>query len=180
MHRPDMRTIETARLVLEPQTSAHADELFVVLSDPAIYEFENAPPASLEALRLRCRKLESRRSPDGEEAWLNWVARDRASGAAIGYVQATVWPDRSALVAYEFGSAWWGRGLAREAVAAMIASLRSIEGAGAVGAVFKRANFRSRRLLERVGMRAADDGEFPREHAGPDEDALVLPPAPAD
>ena len=33
--------------------AAHADEMFVVLSDPAIYEFENAPPASADALRER-------------------------------------------------------------------------------------------------------------------------------
>lgn len=170
-----MQTIETARLVLEPQTAAHAEELFVVLSDPAIYEFENAPPASLDALRERFRALESRRSPDGRQLWLNWLVRLHADGAAIGYVQATVLPDANALIAYEFGSAWWGRGLAREAVAALIASLHARERVRAVGAVFKRANFRSRRLLERLGLRVAGDGEFPRGEAEPDEDAMVLP-----
>lgn len=41
-----MRTVTTPRYVLEPQVAAHAHELFAVLADPAIYEFENAPPAS--------------------------------------------------------------------------------------------------------------------------------------
>jgi len=62
-----MRTIETTRLTLEPQTAAHADEMFVVLSDPAVYTYENAPPPSVEWLRARFARLESRRSGDGTE-----------------------------------------------------------------------------------------------------------------
>jgi RimJ/RimL family protein N-acetyltransferase len=148
--------------------------MFTVLCDPAIYEFENEPPESLEALRERFRRLESRRSPNGREQWLNWVVRQRDDGAAVGYVQATVFADGCALIAYEFGSAWWGRGLAREAVAALIDRLRSGHGARAVGAVFKRSNVRSRRLLERLGLRAPRGGDFPSGLAGADEDAMVL------
>ena len=33
-----MRVIETGSLTLEPQTAAHAGEMFAVLSDPAIYK----------------------------------------------------------------------------------------------------------------------------------------------
>jgi hypothetical protein len=55
-----MHIIETSGLRLEPQAATHAAEMFVVLSDPAIYEFENEPPASLEWLRARFTKLESR------------------------------------------------------------------------------------------------------------------------
>jgi hypothetical protein len=40
-----MQAIATAGLTLEPQVAAHADEMFGVLSDPAIYEHENAPPS---------------------------------------------------------------------------------------------------------------------------------------
>ena len=68
-----MRTIETATLTLEPQVAAHADAMFAVLGDPAIYEYENVPPASLEWLRTRFAKLETRHSADGQEQWLNWV-----------------------------------------------------------------------------------------------------------
>jgi RimJ/RimL family protein N-acetyltransferase len=169
-----VRTIETARLLLEPQLAAHADEMYAVLADPAIYEFENAPPASPEALRERYRKLETRRSPDGREQWLNWVVRMRETDRAIGYVQATVMAGGDTLIAYEFGSAWWGRGLASEAVAAAIGRLRASHGARAVGAVFKRPNARSRRLLERLGLRPALAGEFPHTAAADDEDAMVL------
>jgi RimJ/RimL family protein N-acetyltransferase len=117
-----MRVIDTGNLILEPQTAEHANEMFVVLSDPAIYEYENQPPPSLEWLRSRFTKLETRRSADGREQWLNWVIRLPTS-ELIGYVQATVRGDGHASIAYELSSTFWGRGLAFQAVGAMIAEL---------------------------------------------------------
>jgi RimJ/RimL family protein N-acetyltransferase len=169
-----IRALQTPRLVLEPQTAAHAEEMYTVLTDPAIYEFENEPPASVDALRARYRKLESGRSPDGTQLWLNWVVRLRGDGNAIGYVQATVLADAQALIAYEFGSAWWGRGLAHEATDAAVRELHDTFGVATVGAVFKRANDRSRKLLNRLGMRETNAGEFPRDLAEPDEVAAAM------
>jgi RimJ/RimL family protein N-acetyltransferase len=146
-----MEPIRTERFVLEPQTAAHADAMFDVLSDPAIYAFENAPPVSREALRERFVKLESRQSADGREQWLNWVIRLPTSELA-GYVQATVRADGTAAVAYELASAYWRRGLAREAVEAMIGELAARYRVHTCDAVLKRDNARSRRLLERLGF----------------------------
>lgn len=173
---PLIRVLTTARLVLAPQRATHAEEMYAVLTDPAIYEYENQPPASLEALRERYRKLETGRSPDGTQLWLNWVVGVGEDGPLIGYVQATVLADARALIAYEFGSAWWGQGLAHEATACVIEELRGRYGVGAVGAVLKQANRRSRKLLVRLGMRLAEAGEFPRRMADADETAMVLPP----
>lgn len=155
-----MRTLVTPRLVLEPQVAAHAEAMFGVLSDAALYEYENAPPASLGWLRERYAKLESRTSPDGAEQWLNWVLRTQ-DGALVGYVQATV-RGREAAVAYELSSAHWGRGLAGEAVTAMIAELAAGYGVRRVRAVAKRANLRSLALLARLGFAEAT----PQRHAG--------------
>src|SRR5437773_10713230 len=105
-----MRIIETAGFTLEPQIAAHAEEMFLVLSDPAIYEYENKAPPSLEWLRTRFTKLETRRSADGREQWLNWVIRLPSSELVV-YVQATVCPEARAAIAYELTSAYWGRGL---------------------------------------------------------------------
>jgi hypothetical protein len=118
-----MRTLQAGPLTLEPQVAAHAAEMFAVLSDPAIYEYENAPPVSIEALRTRYAKLESRRSSDGGQQWLNWVMRIDGAGL-IGYVQATVYPDNSASIAYEMASTHWGRGLGRHATEADAAGAR--------------------------------------------------------
>jgi ribosomal-protein-alanine N-acetyltransferase len=155
-----MHIIETAGLRLEPQAATHAAEMFVVLSDPAIYEFENEPPASLECLRARFTKLESRQSADGQEQWLNWVIRVPTS-ELIGYVQATVRSGGHAAIAYELSSAYWGRGLARQAVQAMISELLVHYHVRHLFAVFKHGNHRSKRLLERLGFSLAS----PDQHA---------------
>jgi RimJ/RimL family protein N-acetyltransferase len=140
--------------MLEPLTAAHAEEMFEVLSDPAIYEYENAAPASLDWLRERYRRLETRCSADGTEHWLNWVIRI-PSRELIGYVQATVHPDGRAAIAYELASRFWGRGLAFAAVQAMIQMLDEDYGVRTLSAVFKRPNYRSLRLLERLGFMLA-------------------------
>jgi RimJ/RimL family protein N-acetyltransferase len=149
-----MRVIAAERLTLEPQVAAHADEMFAVLSDPAIYEYENQPPPSIESLRERFGRLESRRSADGHERWLNWVIRLRTS-ELIGYLQATVFPSGRAAIAYEMASRYWGRGLAREACEAMLTELAERYGVRSAHAVFKRDNLRSLRLLERLGFALA-------------------------
>jgi RimJ/RimL family protein N-acetyltransferase len=168
------RLIETPRLTLEPQRAAHAQAMFEVLSDPAIYEHENAPPESLPWLRERFAKLETRRSGDGREQWLNWVLRQPGADL-IGYVQATVKPDGHAFIAYELGSAHWGRGLGSEAVAAMIGELLAQHGVHTVLAVFKRSNRRSRRLLEGLGFAAARAEDATRWHVEADEDLMLRP-----
>ena len=171
----EMFPIRTSRLLLEPLTVARAAEMFAVLSDRAIYEFENEPPASLAWLEGRYGRLESRCSADGRELWLNWVVRNAQAGDALGYVQATIHADATALIAYEFGSAHWGRGLAHEAVEAMLDEIARAHGVTTAGAVFKKANFRSRRLLQRLGFGPVAGDGFPCPLAGVDEDAMAKP-----
>lgn len=163
-----MHVIATEGLSLEPQTVAHAKEMFVVLSDPAIYEFEHEPPRSLEWLHERFRKLESRMSADGREQWLNWVVRLPTS-ELVGYVQATVHPDGRAAIAYEVASAYWGRGLAYEAVDAMIGELVAEYGVRNLFATLKQNNLRSLRLLERLGFTSASPAERALRHVDADE-----------
>jgi RimJ/RimL family protein N-acetyltransferase len=163
-----MRVVETPALTLEPQTTAHAEAMFAVPRDPALYEFEQSPPPSLEWLRARFERLESRRSPDGGEQWLNWVIR-LPTREPIGYVQATVDSEHRAAIAYVLSSAHWGRGLARRAVEAMIAELVAHHGVRRVSAVLKRENHRSLRLLERLGFATASDQEISEVHIESDE-----------
>jgi ribosomal-protein-alanine N-acetyltransferase len=169
-----MRTLRSAVLRLEPQVAAHADEMFAVLSDPAIYEYENEPPQSVEWLRERYTKLESRRSRDGSEQWLNWVVR-LPTEEPIGYVQATLSADRSAGIAYVFGSRHWGKGYASEAVRLMIDELAQHYGVDMLSGVYKRANWRSARLLQRLGFTPATPDWCRRLAIDPDEAAMLRP-----
>ncbi len=163
-----MRTLEIGNLVLEPQTALHADEMFVVLSDPAIYAYENEPPASPDWLRTRFTKLETRQSADGTEQWLNWVVRLRGA-ALIGYVQATIGREGRASIAYVFSSASWGRGYASQAVDIMMAELALHYEVRRFFATFKRENQRSCRLLERLGFALASPALHVEQDVEPDE-----------
>lgn len=142
--------IRTARLTLEPLTAAHVTAMFPLLSDPALYQYlDYPPPPSLEHLQRVYAQLERGTSPDGTERWLNWIV---VADAPIGFVQATVYADGSANVAYLLGSAHWGHGYALEAVAAMLEQLD----ARTFFATVEEDNERSIRLLQRLGFRQSE------------------------
>lgn len=158
-----MRKLATERLVLEPLTRRHAPEMFEALSDRAIYRYiDEAPPASVEALATRYTRLESRRSGDGREHWLNWVLREQASGKAIGFVQASVMEDGTAFVAYVVAPASQGKGYAREATVAMIAELERGYGARVLKANIDARNAASIALAAALGFTEAkrDGGDI--------------------
>jgi ribosomal-protein-alanine N-acetyltransferase len=167
-----MRFLSGPRLTLQPQLASHAEEMFRVLSDPALYEFENEPPRSVEWLRERFLKLETRHSPDGQEQWLNWVIR-LPNSELIGYVQATVVAGGRAFIAYQLASNHWGRGLGSEAVSAMIAELVSHYDVHQICAVFKVGNHRSRRLLERLRFSMASHKLLADAKLEPDEMLMI-------
>jgi RimJ/RimL family protein N-acetyltransferase len=166
-----MRTLRTPAFVLEPLLARHAPEMFRVLSDPAIYEFENEPPQSEAALTDRYAKLESRRSKDGAQTWLNWVVR-LPSGELAGYVQATVLRSGLAYVAYELASRHWRQGIGSGAVAAMLEELGASYGVTLCVAVLKARNHRSAGLLRKLGFRDARDEELAT--LGGEADELVM------
>jgi len=168
-----MRTLEIDGLVLEPLTASHADAMFALLSDPALYRYiDEAPPPDVEYLRARYARLETRESPDGRQHWLNWVVR-RPGGPPLGYVQATVLDNGSAWIAYMLGSAHHGRGHATRATAAMLEHLEAGYGATRLLANVEADNLPSIRLLERLGFRAATADEAARHEPTPSERIFV-------
>jgi RimJ/RimL family protein N-acetyltransferase len=174
-----MRPIITPRCVLEPLTRSHAPALYAQLADPAIYAFiDEAVPQSLEALTRRYAMLEGRHSPDGTQHWLNWVIRLPEEGA-VGYVQATVYANRSADIAYVLAPHLWGRGLARYATAAMLRELADAWGVVRFFARAERANARSLRLLAGLGFAAADPAMHGRRALAPTELLLYREALPA-
>ncbi|GJM43437.1 MAG: acetyltransferase [Gemmatimonadota bacterium] len=145
--------------------------MFRVLSDPAIYEFENEPPVSEEWLANRYRLLETRESRDGAERWLNWVVRLPA-GELAGYVQATVLASGTSLVAYELNSRHWRQGIGGSAVTAVLEELRSSYATRTFVAVLKAANYRSMALLRALGFSPAP--QLQAAEFGPDADERVM------
>jgi ribosomal-protein-alanine N-acetyltransferase len=173
-----MHALVTPRLRLEPLLAAHADALYPVLADARMAAYvDQPPPPSVDALRERYRRLESRSSPEGGEAWLNWAVRTEAG--VIGVVQATVQADRRAWIAYEIGVAHWGRGFATEAVRAMVAQLIDHDRVTQCLATVDARNERSWRLLERlqfVRVDATQPSDWLYQRAGADAGAAGATP----
>ena len=156
----DMR-ISTTRLDLVPLTRQDADDLFPVLKDPAIGRFTGeTPPADVEAVRAGFAAWEARRSPDGDELWLNWVVRRRDDTRAVGYVQATV-GEGDAAIAWVVGTAYQRQGFATEAGHALIAWLRDTLGVPLIVGSIHPDNIASQTAAHRIGLRPTD-----RQHEG--------------
>ncbi|MEO6153502.1 MAG: GNAT family N-acetyltransferase [Croceibacterium sp.] len=141
-----------AAITLEEQVADHADELFALLIDPELHRFTpDQPPISLDALRQRLARLESRQSPDGRETWLNWVIR-LPDGRCAGFVQATLGGGVPAYIAVVLGRSFWGQGLASAAILAMLSQLQARHGVRRVRATIDPNNARSIRLFTGLGL----------------------------
>jgi RimJ/RimL family protein N-acetyltransferase len=146
-------SIATPRLHLSPLTAAHAAAMFIPLQDDAIYRWISAtPPSSLEALRERWTRNESRVSPDGTEAWLAWAVQRTSDGVHIGKLDVCL--DATSTVTnlgYILFPAFWGQGLATEAVVAVVEHLIGL-GVTRLVATVTVGNEASARVLTRAGF----------------------------
>ena len=134
----------------------HAEKLYPLLGDAALYTYiPQEPPASLAEVEARYRRLAARRSPEGDEVWLNWAARLRETGEYVGTFQATVRADGTALIAYMIFVPFQQRGLAREGCAAVLAELAGAWGVRTVVAEIDTRNAASVALVESLGFARA-------------------------
>lgn len=89
-----------------------------VMGDPSLYEYRGATPPTLDALRSRYERQVRGRSLDSSQLWLNCVVAHRATGDAMGYVQATVSSGPHGLqpeLTWVIGPTFQGRGFAKAA-----------------------------------------------------------------
>lgn len=148
--------IVTTRLDLIPITPDDADDLFPVLADTELGRFTGEdPPDDVEALRGRFAFWSSRRSPDDDELWLNWVVRRREDGRAVGHLQATV-GQGDAAIAWVIGTVYQRRGLATEAGRALTGWLHDALGVPVVNGCIHPDNVASQTAAARIGLRPTD------------------------
>ena len=150
-----MKALSAGRLRLEPLVRQHAQALYPLLADPRLYVYmDHGPPASEQALADLYGRLETRQSPDGTEQWLNWAVFTEDQ-RAVGFVQATLFSEHRAWIAYVLGSAHWGQGHGRLSTGAMIDHLASDYGVRQFLACVERANIRSLSLLHHLAFEVA-------------------------
>ncbi|MGI8716022.1 MAG: GNAT family N-acetyltransferase [Solirubrobacteraceae bacterium] len=118
----------TPRLALEPLRVRDAPEMAALLADPDLYRFTGGRPPTVDELRERYGRQVRGRSPDGREAWRNWIARRRDDGEAVGWLQATIRGAETPItaeLAWTIALAHQRQGYAREAATAVIDELRT-------------------------------------------------------
>jgi RimJ/RimL family protein N-acetyltransferase len=153
--------IKAQRLQFSPLMASHAEAMFPILSDRQLYRFTgDEPPESQILLEARYRQLESRKSPDGSQSWLNWLVSLKENDTAIGYIQATVSASQ-AEIAWVVGTKWQGNGYASEAAVALVGWL-GVSGVTVVRACINPDHIASQRVASNAGLSKSsllEDGE---------------------
>jgi RimJ/RimL family protein N-acetyltransferase len=170
---PETIEIDTPRLRLRRWREADREPFAALNSDPAVMEFFPAPQsrASSDA------SIDAWQSQFEAQGWSNWAVELRATGQFIGFTGLSV-PRRvlpfspCVEVGWRLAREHWGQGYATEAARAALRvaferlALNEVVSFTAIG------NVRSRSVMERIGMRNANQ-DF--EHPGvPDGHALRL------
>jgi RimJ/RimL family protein N-acetyltransferase len=174
---PWCEPIETARLRLSPMSIEDADELFAVLDDARLHRFTGGRPDTRDEATARLRAWSTERSPDGNEAWCNWVVRT-IDAAVVGTVQATIWRSRPgegmhASLAWVVGWDHQGQGYASEAARGLAGWLREL-GVQALEASIHPGHEASQGVARAIGLRPTSevvDGEVVWRSVEPASDA---------
>jgi len=125
--------------------------MFGVLNDSELYTYIGGNPIlSLEDLEKRFISLESRKSPDGKDYWLNWVIVNEIN-ELIGYIQATI-KESTAFIAWVVGKRWQRKKYGKKAAYLVIMWLNKI-GCKEIKASINPENESSKRLALSLGFR---------------------------
>lgn len=161
-----MTSMHSKNLYFEPLTAAHADDLFPVLTTPTVLTLiaPTEEPPTLEELRAEyaARAGGPVKLITPAETWFNMAIYLKAdSYRAIGRLEATRYGEWGE-VAYLLGEAWWGKGLAFEAMHWWHDYLEAIAPGTQWWATVHPANQRSIRLLTRLKYEEVDSSRRPK------------------
>ena len=155
-----MRTIASERLRLVPVTPENADELWGVLQQPDLREFQDLPDVDRAQFRrmvaARPRKLEA-----GAWGRFEWLIYLEGFGDAIGWASLRI-AERSTSageIGYSIVREFRGRGLASEALRAIVDEAFAHLHMRKVRAYCVPDNMASRRVLNNAGF--DEDGVLP-------------------
>jgi RimJ/RimL family protein N-acetyltransferase len=161
--------METKNLFFEQLTAAHADVLFPILGTPAVLAFiepsGNYPTIDELRAEYGTRARGPVSSTTSTEQWFNMaIGLKSASAPAIGRLEATSYGEFGE-VAYLLGEAWWGKGLAFEAMLWWHDYLAVAAPETQWWATVHPENYRSIRLLKRLGYEEVELSKCPELHS---------------
>ncbi len=153
--------VQTERLALRPFTADDADLLIELDSDPAVMRFLTGGEATAPEL-VRERDLPS--ILGGYQRWGGksglFAAQEKDSGAFIGWF--CLRPERSGPadeveIGYRLRQEAWGKGYATEGSRALLRKAFTELDVRLVWGVTMSANLTSQRVMEKIGMTAAEN-----------------------
>lgn len=163
--------IRTERLVLRDATEADAELLFELDSDPEVMRYLMARHLDPAAYRERIRNVYL---PFEAHPWHGfYLAFDETADEFLGWVICRPAPghlfardlgwtrDDEIEIGYRFRRAVWGRGIATEAAAALVALALSDPVTASVVACARIDNGASLRVLEKLGLARTGEAVLP-------------------
>ncbi|HZT59774.1 MAG TPA: GNAT family N-acetyltransferase [Pyrinomonadaceae bacterium] len=151
--------VETARLRLRMFTPEDLDALAAIAADPEVMRYIGAgKPLVREEVKYNLATIINgfRRRGFGR-----WAVVRKDSGAFVGYCGLTRGQEEVGVeIAYMLARDEWGKGLATEAARACLRYGFEKLGCDSIAALTRHENMRSRRVMERIGMRYVRDGHY--------------------
>jgi RimJ/RimL family protein N-acetyltransferase len=139
-----VRGFDTARLIMRPIEVTDVDQLVTLDSDPEVMRYLTGgePTTRSEVEAIVHKRLGSR-----------WMAYERETLDFVGWFGAPATGEREYELGYRVARRYWGRGLATEGTLSLIDELFSARDAVRLWAQTMAVNTRSRRVMERCGLR---------------------------
>jgi RimJ/RimL family protein N-acetyltransferase len=148
---PHPPTLELDGARLRPLRGADAAALYAYLRDPVVTELTSYPVVSLPLVEAMIERYLSRWTAGELSKWAVAIPHDDQLVGTCGFNE---WSPvhRWAELAYDLAPAHWGKGLMRQAVAAILQWTFQQDQVDRVHAYVRIDNGRSQRLLERSGF----------------------------
>jgi RimJ/RimL family protein N-acetyltransferase len=144
-------TIELDGARLRPLRARDADELHAYLSEPAVTELTSYPVPTRSLAEAIIARSSSRWAAGELAKWAVASAHDDRIVGTCGFNEHSQ-PHRWAELAFDLARPYWGTGLMRRAVAAVLDWTYAQDRIDRVHAYVRVDNTRSQRLLERTGF----------------------------
>jgi RimJ/RimL family protein N-acetyltransferase len=146
-----MTILQTARLTLRPQAQADTLALFNILNDPEAMRFWSRPPLMRLGIAEELVREQQAAMADGLcRYWTAWEGGD-----AIGSLDLSLIENGSAELGFLLRRDRWGRGLASEAAAAIVAHGFGPMGLERLAAAVQVENLAAARVLAKSGFTLA-------------------------
>jgi RimJ/RimL family protein N-acetyltransferase len=148
-----MRTLHTPRLRMVPVTPANAGQLWELLQQPDLRTYQDLPNLALRAFEemVAARPAQLKPRSAGRFEWMVQIGRP-AQNAGWVSLRVAQHESHAGEIGYSVLREYRGRGVATEAVRALLAEAFEIAGLGRVRAFCVPENAASRRLLVRLNF----------------------------